>query len=135
MTTPPPGQQPPYSGQPASGAPLTADQDRMWAMLAHLLGIVGSFVPALIIWAVFRDRGRFTEQEAKEALNFQITVAIAYIAVTITGTILLLVLIGALILQLIWVIWIVALIFSIMGGIAANKGQAYRYPMTIRFIK
>jgi uncharacterized Tic20 family protein len=90
-------------------------------------GILG-FVPALIIWLVFKDRGEFTNQQAKEALNFQLTIVIAYIV----GTILSIIFIGALISL---AAWAVSLIFSIIAFTKAKEGTAYRYPFAIRMIK
>ena len=48
-----------------------------WGSFAHLGGVLG-FLPSLIIWLVFKDRGSFTDTEAKEALNFQITLVFGY---------------------------------------------------------
>ena len=75
-----PPQQPyqPAAPAPVAAAPLTEAEDRQWASFAHLGGIIGP-LPSLIIWLVFKDRGRFTAQEGKEALNFQITILFAYI--------------------------------------------------------
>src|SRR5665647_1341227 len=127
--TPPPvpeGAVPP-PGYAAPVAPLSDSDQRMWAMLAHLGGILW-FLPSLIIWLVFKGRGRFVEEQAKEALNFQILMTIVYVIGIITS----------------WLIFgifiliaggIAALIFIIMAAIAVNKGEAYRYPVNVRLIK
>ena len=122
--------------QAASAAPLSETEDRQWASFAHLGGILG-FLPSLIIWLVFKDRGSFTNTEAKEALNFQITAAIAQVAIQILATILAVVTfgIGFLFSGLAWVVIIVSIIFSIMGFLKAKDGVAYRYPFAIRLIK
>ena len=112
---------------PAAANPLTPAEDKQWASFAHLGGILG-FLPALIIWLIFKDRGAFTNTEAKEALNFQITIVAAYIV----GSILSVILIGFVITL---AAAIVSIIFSIMGFIRAKDGTAYRYPFAIRLIK
>ncbi|TFB88180.1 DUF4870 domain-containing protein [Cryobacterium algoricola] len=124
-----PPQQPyqPATPVPAAAAPLTEAEDRQWASFAHLGGVIG-FLPSLIIWLVFKDRGRFAEQEAKEALNFQITITIIYVI----GWILTAILIGGLINLAAWVI---AIIFSVQGFLKTKDGQAYRYPFALRLIK
>ena len=133
------GQQPgagsPY-GTPSAGAPLSEADDRQWASLAHLGGIL-SFLPSLIIWLVFKDRGRFTNTEAKEALNFQITLMIAYVAITVVSIFLALVTfgIGGLLAGLGWIVWLAGVIFSILGFVQAKDGRNYRYPVSIRLIK
>jgi len=108
-------------------APLTTAEDNQWASFAHLGGILG-FLPSLIIWLVFKDRGAFTNSEAKEALNFQITMLIA----EVVSYILIAVFIGLLLLPAVYVLRI---IFSILGFIKAKDGIAYRYPFALRLIK
>ncbi len=126
---------PPAAPQPA--APLTTAEDNQWASFAHLGGILG-FLPSLIIWLVFKDRGSFTNVEAKEALNFQITVAIGQVAVFIINAILTAVTLG------IWgfigwllplAVWVISLIWSIQGFMKAKAGNHYRYPFALRLIK
>jgi hypothetical protein len=125
----------PYAS-PVAAAPLSETDDRLWASLAHLGGIL-SFLPSLIIWLVFKDRGRFTNTEAKEALNFQITLLIGYVAINVAAFILAIVTfgIGGLLIGLAWLLWVVGVIFSIMGYLQAKDGQNYRYPFALRLIK
>lgn len=126
--TPGYGQTPPVYGQPAYAAPLNPSDERLWATLGHVGGIVLGFIAPLIIWLVFRERSGFVNDQAKEALNFQIVIAIAYVV----GSILLVILVGGLIMAL---AWLAAVIFGIMGAVAANKGELYRYPFNWRIIK
>ena len=136
---PPYGQQSgsgsPY-GTPAATAPLSEADDRQWASLAHLGGIL-SLLPSLIIWLVFKDRGRLTNTEAKEALNFQITLLIAYVAIVVASTVLALITfgIGGLLAGLGWIVWRAGVIFSILGFVQAKDGRNYRYPFALRLIK
>jgi hypothetical protein len=126
---------PPAAPQPA--APLSETEDRQWASFAHLGGILG-LLPALIIWLVFKSRGTFTNQEGKEALNFQIAVAIGQVAIFILNAILTAVTLGFWTL-IGWIfplaLWVISLIWSIMGFSKAKEGTAYRYPVSVRFIK
>ena len=131
-----PPQQPYQSATPVAAAPLTETEDRQWASFAHLGGILG-FLPSLIIWLVFKDRGRFTAVEAKEALNFQITLLIGYVAINILGGILAAVTfgIGGIFSLLVLVLWVLGVVFSILGFTKAKDGQPYRYPFALRLIK
>ena len=120
-----------------TAAPLSESEDRQWASFAHLGGILGP-LPSLIIWLVFKDRGAFTNREAKEALNFQITAVIAWVALTIVTTILGVVTFGifGLIAPLLFLaLWAGVIVFSILGFIKAKDGIAYRYPVALRLIK
>lgn len=120
---------PPAYGAPGAAQPLSDSDQRMWAMLAHLGGIIFSFLAPLVIWLVFRERGRFVDEQAKEALNFQITLVIAAIGISIISVITLG--LGA----FLYLAFLVALVFMILAGVAANRGEAYRYPVNIRLIK
>ena len=127
----------PQPAAPQPAAPLTQAEDRQWASFAHLGGILG-FLPSLIIWLVFKDRGSFTNVEEKEALNYQITVAIAQVANFILGAILSVVTFGiwAIVQTLLsFAIWAIAVIFSIIAFTKAKDGINYRYPFAIRLIK
>ena len=144
---PTPGQQPPpgwypdaqgvtrwWDGQqwgapvPAPGAPAGSTTDpKTMAMLAQLLGIFTGFLGPLIIFLVNGDKDPFVKHHSTEALNFHLTVLIA----EVVSAVLMLVLIGFL---TFFVVWIVALVFSIQATIAANRGEWYRYPISIRFV-
>ena len=129
----------PVAPQPA--APLTPAEDKQWASFAHFGGILG-ILPSLIIFLVFKDRGTLTRQEGKEALNWQITFAIGFIALQIVGAIISgiayasgaygLAGVGSL---LVFLLYVANLIFSIMGGVKVNGGGTYRYPLAIRLVK
>ncbi len=98
------------------------------AMIAHLLGIFTGFIGALVIWIVKKDEAPFIGEQAKEALNFQITILIA----SFVAGLLCLVLIGFL---LIPVVVVVNLVFCIIAGLAAAKGENYRYPIALRLVQ
>ena len=107
-----------------------SQEDRTLALITHLSGIVLGFIVPLVIWLVNKDKADkgFLNDQAKEALNFQITLLIVYVI----GTVLTIILIGALINL---AAWITCIILSIMAGLKANEGVAYRYPFALRLIK
>ncbi|MFC9351691.1 MULTISPECIES: DUF4870 domain-containing protein [Terrabacteria group] len=109
---------------------LNPYEDKQWATFAHLGGVTG-FVPALVIYLVFKDRGRFARQEAAEALNFQITIAAANLVCIVFS---LIPFIGLLFSLAMLGLWVALIVFSILAGVAANKGEPYRYPMPFRII-
>lgn len=103
-------------------------------MLGHIGGIVIGWLAGLIVYLMYKDRGAFVRDQATEALNFQLTMLIAFIATWILGTILSFFTFG-LGFFLPGLIWIGMLVLAIMAGMAANNGQNYRYPINIRMIK
>jgi len=98
------------------------------AMLAHLLGIFTGFLGALIIWLLKKDDSAYINAQAKEALNFQITIVIGFVIAWVLAWIL----IG---IALIPILYILNIVFCIIGAIAASKGQDYRYPFAIRLVQ
>ncbi len=98
------------------------------ALLSHLLGIFSGFVGALVIWLIKKDDSAFIAQEAKEALNFQITLTLGFVI----ASVLTVVFIGLLLFP---VLVIANIVFSILGAVAASKGNAYKYPFALRLIK
>ena len=114
----------------APSAVGASQEDKTLAMVTHLSGIIFGFLVPLIVWLINKDRSdkAFLNDQAKEALNFQITILIGYVA----GMVLTIILIGPLIS---FAAWIVSLIFSIIAGIKANEGVSYRYPFALRLIK
>lgn len=136
MTQPPASPPPPPPAAPPPGhgygqappPPLRPDEERTWAIVGHLTPLVGlSFIAPLVIWLVFRGRGPYLENQAKESLNFQLTLLIAYVV----GGVLTVIGIGLLILL---AAWVVSVIFGIMAAIAVSKYEWYRYPISIRMV-
>ncbi|UZD95249.1 DUF4870 domain-containing protein [Pseudomonas corrugata] len=107
---------------------------RQWAMFCHLSALSGLVIPfgtligPLVLWQIKRESDPFIDAQGKEALNFQITVAIA----SLISFLLMIVVIGFFLFGL---IAIGALVLTIIGGIKANEGQPYRYPFIWRLIK
>ena len=119
-----------YPGAPARAMPLTAAEDRQWATLAHFGGILGC-LPSLLIYLVFRDRGPFTAQESKEALNFTLPPTAAAVVCNILA---LIPVVGNVFAVLATLVWIALTVFSVIAGIQVNRGQPYRYRYNLRLI-
>ena len=129
-TAPGPGYGAPGPGQ---GGQLGQQDERTWGMLAHisaiLAAIVGlSFLGPLIVLLVQGPKSQFVRRHAIESLNFQITTYIA----AIISFILIFVLIGILLIVVVGIGW---LVLTILAGVAANRGEDYRYPVNLRLIK
>lgn len=124
-TTPPPPPENPYS--PSAAQPLNPADEKTWSILTHVGGIFFSFIPALIAYLVFRDRGPFVRHHTATALNFQLTMLIA----SIVSSFLILIIIGFFLLI---AISIVIIVFSIIAAVTANRGELYTYPLAIKFV-
>lgn len=127
-TTPTPDSTP---ANTESSPPAEVSKDaRSMALLSHLLGVLTSVLVPLIVWILKKGEDPYIEDQSKEALNFQITVIIAYFAVGIISVITFG--IGAFLLPL---VMIGNLAFGIIAAMKSNEGIAYRYPLSIRIIK
>jgi uncharacterized Tic20 family protein len=102
--------------------------ERNLAMLAHVSGILTGFLGALVVWLMNKDSSEFVGEQAKEALNFQITMLIGLFVCWM----LVFFLIG---IFLIPVVLIVNFIFCLLGAMSASKGKPYKYPFAIRLLK
>lgn len=122
---PPVPPSPPPTQPPAS----PGTDDRNLAMLSHLSGIIFSFIVPLIVWLANKDNPEksYLVSEAKEALNFQITVLIAYIICMV----LTIIVIGAF---LFWLVWLANLVFCILAAVEVNRSGRYSYPFTLRLL-
>ena len=101
--------------------------DKNISVLTHLAGIFFSFVPALIVWLLKKDDSAFIGEQSREALNFQITIVIAYMVAGVLAWIL----VGLLFFP---IIWLANLVFSLVAAIKVSQGEHYRYPFSLRLI-
>jgi uncharacterized membrane protein len=119
MSIPPPaGSYPPqYDTFPE----LTQD-DKTLAMLAYLLGIFTGFLGPLVLWVIKKDQSKFVAFHALQALFLHSVVVLGYIL----SSLLVFVLIGFITYPAFFVL---GLVFSIVAGLAANRGEWYEIPI------
>ncbi|MFQ3579495.1 MAG: DUF4870 domain-containing protein [Bacteroidales bacterium] len=109
-------------------------EDKNMGMLCHLISLAGLVIPfgnligPIIIWYMKKDSSPFVNENGKSSINFQITVTIAII---ISG-ILCFIFIGFILLP---IIGILSIVFAILKGMNANKGEISRYPYSMSVIK
>jgi uncharacterized Tic20 family protein len=142
---PPPPGEPVPPPEPFDSTGMPSHEERQWALFAHLSALLGGlltgafaglgcFIGPLIIWLVKKDTMPFVDDQAKEALNFNITVSAIFLILLILTFLSLG--IGALItVPVMLIVGIAALVFIVIAAIKSNEGVAYRYPFAIRLIK
>src|SRR5215207_8276956 len=128
----PPGGGLPGGGQPGQ-PPLSADQERLWGMLAHLLSFVAAyialgFVAPLVVLLVFGPRSAYVRAHAVESLNFNLS----WLLYAIVSVVLIFIGIGILLLIALGLAYLVLIVIA---SVRANAGEFFRYPLTIRFIR
>ncbi len=124
----------PNAGTPPPG-PIPTQDERSWAMIAHLaafagfvLPLVGNMLGPLVVWLTRRDQSAFVASQAKESLNFNISVALG----AVVCWMLIYVLIGILLGVMLFFSW---LALTLIAAIKASEGVDYRYPVSLRLIK
>lgn len=136
---------------------MNQKDERTWGLLVHLGGIigmailptVGNIIGVLVLWLIKRNESKFVDNQGKEAINFQITLSLAAVAVNLVNNIAT----GFWSLTNFWrhargdfynvwgwtsllgVIWLLNVIFSIIAAVKANNGESYKYPLSLRIVK
>ena len=130
-TTPPQTEPTP----PPASSEISKDA-KMWAMFCHLAALAmftsipfANIIGPLILWLIKKDDFTFVDDQGKEALNFQISIAIYALVSAVTLCF------PPLFVLIILALMIVNLIFVIIASITANKGESYRYPLCLRLVK
>ena len=106
---------------------VPSNDDKNIATITHLSGILFSFIPSLIVWLLKKDDNEYLSAQAKEALNFQLTILLAQF---VSG-ILIAILVGFLLLG---IIWLFNVVLCIVAAISTSHGETYRYPLCLRLI-
>lgn len=117
-----------YSAPPALSHPR--GNDKIWGILSHLSGFIGvPFLLPLVVYLAMRKESDYVAGNAREALNFHLSMLIYTICciplIFAAG-------LGALI---IGVMAFASLILSIIAAVRAGDGQCYHYPLTLRLVK
>jgi uncharacterized protein len=113
----------PVPTEPRSGS------DKLWSILCHLSGFMGvPFLLPLIVYLVMRSDSEYAADQAREALNFHLSLLLY----AICSVPLVFIVIGF---AALWAVGIVFFVCSIVAAIKTSKGILYRYPITIRFVR
>ncbi|MBT9141164.1 MAG: hypothetical protein DDT30_01751 [Dehalococcoidia bacterium] len=105
-----------------------SQEEKTLGILAHFLALFTSIFGPLIIWLIKKDQSVWLDKQAKESLNFQISIAIYQF---VSG-ILMFILIGFIFSI---ALWIFNIVFVVIASLRARNGENYRYPLCIRLIK
>ena len=123
---------------PAPSSSTSADSsDRTLALVVHLLGLFTWIIGPLVLWLVKKDESTELDWHGKEAVNFQITITLACVALMIVTFVLAFIpVLGWILITLLYTAFgLGALISTIIAAIKANEGKRWMHPVCIRFIK
>jgi uncharacterized protein len=113
---------------------LQTNKERQMGMFLHLSSAVNAIafpigvVISIILWQTQKDKMPALDSHGKMVMNWTIS-SLIY---GVVGFVLMFVLVGFLIFP---VVWLLSIIFPIIGGIKANNGENWEYPLTIKFLK
>lgn len=111
------------------------NEAKTWSMVIHLSLLAGytaapvaGWLAPIVIWQVKKNDLPEIDAHGKMVVNWIISSLIyAFVSGLLT-----MVLIG---IPMLIALWAVGIIFPIIGGIKANNGILWKYPLTIEFIK
>lgn len=109
-------------------------QTREWAMFLHLSQLLGMLVPLgglvapILIWQIKKEALPELDAHGKLVLNWVLS-ALIYFVVALLLT---MILIG---IPLLIALVVVSIVFPIIGGVKANNGELWPYPLSIGFLK
>lgn len=110
----------------------SAEWERLYSVFQHLTLLVHVpviLVPAIVMWLIKKDASPFVDDHGRESINFQISLIIYYLISLVLVPVCYIglpVMIG---------VWALGIVGMIMGAMAAGRGEYFRYPMCIRFLK
>ncbi len=123
---------PAYVG-PQSYSQKLRSEEKAWAMMAHLSLFIFGIIAPIIIFLTFRNKSTFIADQAKEAINFQISysvyVVILFFMAIFMYKLILFFLIAAICMGLF------AAVLMILAAIGSFNGVAFHYPFTFSFVK
>lgn len=123
--------------------PMKPSDETTWSTVTHLSWLAGTvvglpFLAPLVLFLVLRDRGPFVRYHTAESLNFQLSLLLYGLGVAVVGGVLTLVTLGAfapVLAVAAGALVVVNVVFTVLAAVAASRGQWYRYPLTIRFVR
>ena len=116
----------------AANTELPLEQQKQFSMLVHLSGLLFPVLGALVGYLLWKDKGETISANVRSALNFNISVAIYFVAANVIATLTFFLVVP---LALPFVVWAFYVIMCIIAGVKANNGEHFSYPLTITFIK
>ncbi len=102
--------------------------DRNMALLCHILGLITNVLGPLVLWLLMKEKSPFVDFHGKQAVNFQLTLILAYMA----SGVLVCVYIGIL---LVMATFAIQVIFTVLPAIKAYEGEEYVIPVAIPFLR
>jgi uncharacterized protein len=121
------------------GPPSTTETATTWAAAGHLSALLSlffglPFLGPLVVYIVKRD-DPLVRPHAAEALNWNLSVTVYGAVLALLTVLLLLVLIGVLLIPVLLVLAAVWVVLVVVASVRASRGEAFRYPLTMRFVR
>ena len=125
-------------------------EERTWGAAAHLMILLNLFnvlfgvIGCVIVYVLSRSRGTFARDQAAEALNFELTLALVLLALfagmlclffagtfpshTPPASVIVLGFLGA-------IAWLGSIVMAVVAALRAQNGEPFRYPVALRFVR
>jgi uncharacterized protein len=107
---------------------MVKSEERMLAAILYVVSLFFPIIGPLVIWLLKKDESSFINYHGREYFNF----FISYTVYSVICGILVFLLVG---IFLLWILGIMALVFTIIAAVKAYEGNEYRFPLVFRVIK
>jgi uncharacterized protein len=107
---------------------MVKSEERMLAAILYVVSLFFPIIGPLVIWLLKKDESAFINYHGREYFNF----FISYTVYSVISGILIFLLVG---IFLLWILGIMALVFTIIAAVKAYEGNEYRFPLVFRVIK
>lgn len=133
---------------------MSRNKDTTWGVLSHFSAFLGLIAPLgnilgpLLIWLLKKEESKYIEQNAKNSLNFQITITLTiifmiFLRFLVTDFLLHIFAIRLhifvsifppILTSLVILLIIIDFIFIIIASVRASNSKIYNYPINTNFV-
>lgn len=126
-----------FGGQSVMPDSPPAQDEKTFAILAHVLTTFCCGIGGLVIWLMKKDQSRFVAENAKHALFFWLAVFAFQIGLGIVGVLVAFVLppVALLFNAVSLLVMLVQVGYTVLGAIRANEGKIFKYPIIGNYVK
>jgi uncharacterized protein len=100
--------------------------DNLMAALAHA-GVLITVIVALVIWLTQKEKSKYVEFQAKQALVYQLVVGVVLLVLWVISFILMFIYIGFLLMPIVMLLGLVAVIYGLYAAYQTYQGKDFRY--------
>lgn len=112
-----------------------SDDERTWGIVSHLSQLVLGPIGPLVIYLIKKEESQFVSRNALQALAFSIAILIATLIIGALSFLLACIIIGLFLPFLYVPLFVLAILYAVVGALRASERMVYEYPVTAGFVQ